>query len=319
MWLAGLRTFFLEPRVDVENLSLARCFISIMVWVGIGIACFLIYKLFGQWIALASFACLAYSPFFLAQTRRVHTDALATTFILLTVLLFLLYCQNREHPHFLIFSGVVYGFALLSKSYALILLLWVPLCLFLFRKRENSGSRVFLESLTAGVCFLNCATLTVLFLWPVFWTSLFGLMAFCLFGFTYFLCRETMKNGRPPLSFLIAAIAGLGLVGVCTIHTIWRVFDRLHWAITIPHGIEHFFLGKVVDDPGWLFYLVVLTLKSTPLMLPLAIVGCLLLWKQRKDSEETARHFKTGLALFICVILFTVCLSATSKKLSRYL
>ena len=88
MWIAGLRTLFAKPDMDVENLARARWFIGIFVWVSIGIACLLIYRLFGQWIAHASFACLAFLPLFLAQTRRVHTDALATIFILLTVLLF---------------------------------------------------------------------------------------------------------------------------------------------------------------------------------------------------------------------------------------
>lgn len=96
MWIAGLRTFFIEPRVDVENLALARWFIGIVVLAGIGVACILLYQLFGQWVALTGSACLAYSPLFLAQTRRVHTDALATTFILLTVLLFLLYCEKKS-------------------------------------------------------------------------------------------------------------------------------------------------------------------------------------------------------------------------------
>ena len=164
MWLAGLRTFLTDPGVNVHNLALARWFICITVWIGIGIACFLLYKLFGQWVAIAGFASLTYSPLLLAQTRRVHTDALATIFIFLTVLLFLLYCQNR-HTRLLIFSGITFGLALLSKSYALILLPWVPLCLFLFRAK---GTRGFWRHVTGGIYFLNCAVLTVLTLWPVF-------------------------------------------------------------------------------------------------------------------------------------------------------
>ena len=96
MWVAGLRTFLKDTGLDVPNqtrdrwfihLIRARWFICIVVSVGIGIACLLLYQFFGRWVAFASFACLAYSPLFLAQTRRVHTDALATVFILLTVLL----------------------------------------------------------------------------------------------------------------------------------------------------------------------------------------------------------------------------------------
>jgi len=112
---------------------------------------------------------------------------------------------------------------------------------------------------------------------------------------------------------------GLVVVCVCAIQTIWSVLDRVSWAVTTPHEVEHFFLGKVVNDPGWLFYIFVLTIKSTPVMLPLAICGVLLLWKQREQSEETSHRFRMVLSLVACVVLFTVCLSATSKKFSRYL
>ncbi|MYB95965.1 glycosyltransferase family 39 protein [Candidatus Poribacteria bacterium] len=297
------------------NLSWARWFIGIVVWLGIGIACFLLYKLFGQSVALVGFACLVTSPLFLAQTRRVHTDALTATFILLTVLLFLLYCQNRQTHRYLLFSGAAFGLAVLSKSYALILLLWIPLCLFLFRAKRTGG---FWTPLVEGLCFLNCAVLIVFILFPIFWTPLFLSMTLSLLGFTVLLFLK-IKKERCPFWIVGIALAGLCLIGLRALQIIWPVFNRINWAITTPHEVEHFFFGKVVNDPGWFFYPFVLTIKSTPLMLPLVIVGCLLLWRQRKHTKETAQHFKTGVALVAGVVLLTVCLSATSKKFSRYL
>ena len=99
----------------------------------------------------------------------------------------------------------------------------------------------------------------------------------------------------------------------------WLVLDRVNWAVTTPHEVEHFFLGKVVYDPGWLFYPFVLSIKSTPLMLPLVFVGIFLFWKNRKRSVETEDQFRKVLALVTVVLVFAVCLSATSKKFSRYL
>lgn len=318
MWIAGLRTFSMVPGVDVANLARARWFIGIVVWAGIGIACLLLYKLFGEWIALSGVASLAYSPLFLAQTRRVHTDALATTFILLTVLLFLIYCQNRERPVYLVLSGLSFGLAILSKSYALILVAWIPLCLFLFRESQERRSNRFYSSVAEGLCFFNCTAVTVLALWPVFWTPIWGLMTLCLFGLTVIVLKG-IKNRRCSRVLLMVVGAGLVLLCVRAAENVWYIFDRVNWAVATPHEVEHFFLGKVVSDPGWLFYPFVLTIKSTPLMLPLAIVGGLLLWRQRKHTESTARHFKKYVALVIGVVIFTVCLSATSKKFSRYL
>lgn len=318
MWIAGLRTFSMDPGVDVPNLARARWFIGIVVWAGIGIACLLLYKLFGEWITLSGLACLAYSPLFLAQTRRVHTDALATTFILLTVLLFLIYCQNRERPGYLVLSGLSFGLAILSKSYAMILVAWIPLCLFLFRESQERRSNRFYLSVAEGLCFFNCTAVTVLALWPVFWTPLWGLMTLGLFGLTLIVLKG-IKNRRCSRVLMMVVGAGLVLLCVRATQNVWYVFDRVNWAVATPHEVEHFFLGKVVYDPGWLFYPFVLTIKSTPLMLPLAIVGCILLWRQRKQTEAAARHFRMALVLVIGVALFIVCLSATSKKFSRYL
>ena len=266
MWLAGLRTFFIQPRVDIENLAHARWFISIIVWMGLSIACLLIYQLFGEWVALVSFVSLAYSPFFLAQSRRVHTDALATIFILLTMLLFLLYCQNRHRHCYLILSGIAFGVALMSKSYSLILLPWIPLGLFIFREKP---ARNFWAGIAEGICFLNCTALTVLALWPVFWIPIFGFTALCLFGFTCILFHG-MKQENCPTEFIIAAAVALVLVGVMTSRIAWRFFEGVPWAFRTPHEVDHFFLGKVVNDPGWLFYPFVMLVRSTPLMLPRA-------------------------------------------------
>ena len=315
MWLSGLRIFFTDPGLNVENLALARWFIGVTVWVGIAVTCLFIYRLFGEWVALAGVVCLAYSPLFLAQTRRVHTDALATTFILLTVLGFLLYCQNQQHLRYLIFSGIAYGLALLSKSYALILLPWLPLCLFLFREKHSGAFRIYLAR---GICFLNCAALTVLALWPVFWTPPFGIIVICLLGITFILFLG-MKKERCPIVLLLTGLAGLILVCVRETHPAWTVLEKVNWAVTTPHEVEHFFLGNVVNDPGWLFYPFALTIKSTPLMLPLVLVGCFLLWKQWKGSEGTSSQFRMVLALLAGVVLFILCLSATRKKFFRYL
>ena len=315
MWSAGLRTFFIDPRADIKNLVHARFTIGIVVWFGIGIACLLLYFLFGKWVALAGGVSLAYSPFFLAETRRVHTDAFAVTFILLTVLLFLLYCQNRHRRYVLVFSGIAFALALLSKSYALILLPWIPFCLFLFRDKHSS---LLLIAIAEGLCFLSCTVLTVLALWPVFWTPIFGIMALCLLVFISVLLHGIKKERCSPL-FIITAILGLGFVTVSTTLTVWRIFGGVHWAATTPHEVKHYFLGKVINDPGWLFYPLVLTIKSTPLMLPLVLIGCFLLWKQQRQAERTSRLFHKGMAIIVCVVLFTVFLSITSKKLSRYL
>ena len=318
MWIAALRTFFTEPHISVQGLALARWFIGIALLSGIGVAAVLLYRLFGRWVAIIGTTFLSFSPLFLAQSRRVHTDALASIFVLLAVLALLLYCQTPQKRRYLVGSGIAFGLACLAKSNSLILLLWLPICFVLFRNREETWRQFFLRGLGAGFCFLSCTLLTVFALWPLFWNPTFLMFGLCLLGVTLFVCRELRKEAHQKLTLYLASLVVVGMVSGYTVQTVWRVLAGVAWAITTPHNVEHFFLGQVLYDPGWLFYPLVLCIETTPLTLPLAFGTCLFLWKKRHE-EGYARQFRIALGLVAVVVLFTLCLSLTSKKFSRYL
>ena len=331
MWIAALRTFFTEPHISVQGLALARWFIGVALLIGIGVAAVLLYRLFGRWIALIGAAFLSFSPLFLAQSRRVHTDVLAATFVLLAILSLLLYCDTPQKRRYLIGSGIAFGLACLAKSNALILLLWLPICFALFRNREETWRQFFLHGLGSTLCFLSCTLLTVFALLPLFWTPICLIFGICLLGVTLFAYRELQKGERQRLPLYLASVVVVGVVFGYMVPTVWRVFDGVAWAITTPHNLQHFFLGQVLYDPGWLFYPLVLCINTTPLTLPLVFAGCLFLWRKRHSwsprqdrdrrngQEGYARQFRIALALVAVVLLFTLCLSLTSKKFSRYL
>ena len=318
MWLAALRTFFTEPYISVQGLALARWFIGIALLIGIGVAAVLLYRLFGRWVAVIGATFLSFSPLFLAQSRRVHTDALAATFVLLTVLSLLLYCQMLQKRRYLVGSGIAYGLACLAKSNSLILLLWLPICFVLFRTQKETWRQFFLRGFGAGLCFLSCTLLTVFALWPLFWNPTFLIFGMCLLAVTLFTYRELQKEAHHRLTLYLVSVVVVGGVSGYMVRTVWEVFDGVAWAITTPHNVEHFFLGQVLYDPGWLYYPLVLCTETTPLTLPLVFAGCLFLWRKRYQ-EEYARQFRIALALVAVVLLLTLCLSLTSKKFSRYL
>ena len=318
MWFAALRTLFTEPHISVQGLALARWFIGIALLMGIGVAAVLLYRLFGRWVAVIGAAFLSFSPLLLAQSRRVHTDALAATFVLLTVLFLLLYCETSQKRRYLVGSGIAFGLACLAKSNALILLLWLPICFALFRNREETWRQFCLRGLGAILCFLSCTLLTVFALLPIFWAPAFLIFGVCLLGVTLFACRELQKGVHQRLTLYLSAVVVVSVVSGYMVRTIWRVFGGVAWAITTPHNVEHFFLGQVLYDPGWLYYPLVLCIRTTPLTLPLVFGGCLFLWRKRHE-EGYARQFRIALALVAVVLLFTLCLSLTSKKFTRYL
>ena len=324
IWIAALRTFFTEPHISVQGLALARWFIGVVLLIGVGVAAVLLYRLFGRWVALIGATFLSFSPLFLAQSRRVHTDALAATFVLLTVLSLLLYCGAPQKRRYLVGSGIAFGLACLAKSYSLILLLWLPICFVLFRNREETWRQFFLRGLGSTLCFLSCTLLTVFALWPLFWNPTFLMFGVCLLGVTLLAYRELQKGAHQRLTLYLASVVVVAAVSGYMIRTVWRVFDGVAWAITTPHNVEHFFLGQVLYDPGWLYYPLVLCINTAPLTLPLVFGGCLFLWRKRhpwsrNGQEGYGRQFRIALALVAVVLLFTLCLSLTSKKFSRYL
>ena len=318
MWLAGFRQAFGTDEVWVsqQDLALARWFIGVAVLAGLVGGFFLLHRLFSYWPAMFAWAFLAIDPFFLAQSRRVHTDALATLFILLTVLLFIGYGVFPAQRRYLILAGVAFGLACLSKSYSLVLLLWVPVCLLLFRQSGQGWKQFFSHAFSSGLLFLNCSLLTSLALWPIFWTPLFGLLGLCLLGLTLLL---TLAKHRMRVVLPCVASTVLIVAGFFALRAVWPVFSGIEWAVTTAHEVEHFFLGKVVYDPGWLFYLFALSIKSTPFVLPLAVLGVLFFWKRRQATPQAAQRFRIAVSLICGVLLFFVCLSLTSKKFSRYL
>ena len=251
MWIAGLRTFFTEPHIDLTNLAWTRWSIGIVVWASIGVACLLLYRLYDLWTAIASFTNLAFSPLFLAQTRRVHTDALATVFILLTVLLFLTYYQRVRCCRYLVFSGGTFGLALMSKSYSLILLPWVLLCLYIFQKPRTKSRSRFFTPVAELLCFLNGTIIALILIWPVFWTLPFSILGACLLGASYALCREIKRKKIALTSVPFwASTLILGTTCVCALQSLQIVLDGVSWAVTTPHDVKHFFFGKIVNDPG---------------------------------------------------------------------
>ena len=189
MWLAGLRTLFIEPRVDVPNLVLSRWFIGVTVLIALAVVFVLVRRLLGAWVSVIGLAFLLFSPFYLAQSRRLHTDALAAVFCLLTVLSLLLYCEFPKKWRYLTGSGISFGLACLAKSYSLVILLWIPICFVLFRDRERTWRQFLLQSFGTVLCFLSCALLTALVLMPVFWNLAFLSFGLCLLGIAVFLCR----------------------------------------------------------------------------------------------------------------------------------
>ncbi|MYK16632.1 phospholipid carrier-dependent glycosyltransferase, partial [Candidatus Poribacteria bacterium] len=210
-WLGGLAIrkaagqrsiseLFTQTDRFLTTLMLARLRFPIAVLSGalILIIGLLLYRLFGASLAAVGTLFLAIEPFLLAESRRVHTDALTSEFLFLTLLLWLCYLESEpQRRRDLVLSGICFGLACLTKSHAGAFLLFLPFLFFWYvKQRRLSGAKMLMST----IFFCAVALLTTLIVWPYLWTVTFGNRLICpllfigCFGLLFWSGRKLAKD-----------------------------------------------------------------------------------------------------------------------------
>ena len=323
-----------QPLLSPSNLARARLTIALITACSVVIAFLLLKKLFGLRIAAFAGIFLAVDPLFLIQSRRFHTDALAAAFLLLAILALFVFVEKLGRRRYLVISAVCFGLACLSKSSALVLVLWFPF-LVAFSSAESNPAVQFAKNIHAFLTWICIAFLTFFVCWPALWVyqlpiggvPVSVIVAPCLIGIAVWsgvklkhltVSADVVTARNATKSGLLIIGIGLAAVAFVAYKAALPFVHRIRWALTTEHDVLHYFLGEIAYDPGWLFYPLMLSIKSAPLTLPLAAVGAVLLWRVRKQSQyASACRMYTLLSVF--VILFTLCMLVCAKKFSRYL
>jgi 4-amino-4-deoxy-L-arabinose transferase-like glycosyltransferase len=243
----------------------------------------LLRRMFSGSLALLAALLWAADPFVIGYSKLLHTDALAMSFICLSLLAACLFWNHQRRWRWLLLSGVSAGLALLSKSPALILVPTIGLVALLAalpgdKRQATRDERQAQSSLVSRLWSLvsplalwgALAAATVFALWPALSVS--------------------------PLQAYRQVQIGIAIEGAQ------------------PHQLGNFFLGRADDAPGLLYYPVALALRTTPwtllglLLLPLA-------W--RRDWSSVERRDLACLAGFL--ILFVAAMDLFPKKFDRYI
>jgi hypothetical protein len=238
-------------------------------------------KLFNQRIAFLSAILLALDPYYLAHSRVIHQDALMTSFMVLSVLSFLVYLDRGRSWLYLIFSGMMAGLAFLTKSPSLFLgpyLGALALAIYLTRVRKSRVLEWQGLVLLGGelALWLLIACLLFILLWPAMWLD--------------------------PLN------------------TVAEVISKAMTRVANPYGKDNFFMGHPVSDPGLLFYPVVTLFKLTPLTLSglLAFLGFWLKGLRGRQNRPLTSRQLYSLALVVYAASFTLIISLGADKSDRY-
>jgi hypothetical protein len=269
---AFLQAIKAQPDNPLDVLPYARLPIALVSALCMLAVYYLARRFWGSRVALLAGLLLALDPFYIAHSRLLHTDALTTDFMGLTILTLMVGLEMGLSLRWAAISGCMGGLALLCKPTAFFLLPF--LCL---------GSVIEIVH-----CWRNDDT----FKWDRVrpWLSFLALWV-AVAGLTYFALWPALWSD--PVGTVVRALA--------------RSAEKA------ASGHDQFLLGRVTSDPGPLFYPVVVLYRTTP---PLLLGLALALWSRPWKGRERRRVWAW---LGSYVILFTLFLSLSPKKVSRYL
>ncbi len=178
-WVAGISppaagwpgdlisTAQLIPTDVAGSLTPLRLPIALVTSIGVVGMYLLSSRLFGHRVAVVGAILVALEPFFVAHSRFLHTDALLSTFMTLSILS--LAAWLGEHRwRFLFLSGIAAGLALLTKSTALLLLPAAFLTV-LIHSREDLR-----EAILPVILWGLAVAATFFALWPAMWVDPLG-------------------------------------------------------------------------------------------------------------------------------------------------
>ncbi len=305
-WLSGLPTLDLRDTEALRKLApflsaakLPAAVLHAACIVGIYL---LARKLFDARVALLAALLLALDPFHLALSRVLHIDALATNFMILSVLSLLVHLRIQN----------------CSEGIACNLRLPSPLLAWIWRSRQSKRSGQYRSRfyLLLSGAFAALAALSKSY--ALFLTPFAGLVL----AVAYLAKERNLRQAIPPLlgSFatwcLTAALIFFLLwpaMWVNPLGAIQGVLDTAFGFAATSGATSELFLEKAVADPELWFYPAALAFRTTPLvLLGLAVALPLLLAGRKAQKGNFA-------ALFAYACLFTILMTLGAKKFDRYM
>jgi 4-amino-4-deoxy-L-arabinose transferase-like glycosyltransferase len=249
----------------------------------------------------------ATDPFLMGYSRVLHVDALAGSFATVSLLAACSYWYHDRPPSMLVLSGVCAGLAILSKSPALAVVPVVGLLALAAAWRSTTNDQ---RPTTAEDRKLKIEDRHV---------SAGKILSSILYP---------LSSNTSSFVFRHWSFVGLliwGMIAAATIFALWpslwvdpwRTYAQLRTGVAVegadPQMATNFFLGRIDNEPGILFYPLALALRLTPWTL----IGLLLLQRGWRATPTATRRDLAALAGF--VVLFILAMSLFPKKFNRYL
>lgn len=295
MWLGTLGVWLQQwlgdlGLVHAHDPALYRTFLRVPVAIVTALCAALAYPLLRRLttnrIALLATLLWIGDPFIVAHSKLLHVDALLMSFIMLSLLTAFVALEGTDFP----LNPWRNGFLIASGIAGGLALL----------TKSPSMILVPMIGLIAVVAVMRC---------HIAWSKRIRM-----------LCTIVAVWGTT------AAIVWVGLwpaAWVAPFDAVATVVNEVSRNGAVPHGWGNFFMGRVVQDPGPLFYPVAIVLRLTPwTLIGMLLAGIAVLWhlfahRSKPKPSLANAHFSLPL-LLLFALLFIVMMAIPPKKFDRY-
>lgn len=236
---------------------------------------YVLRKNFGKRLALISGLLISVEPFYYALTRVFHLEGLLSTLMIASFVWFYFYLQEKR-PFRLILSAFFGSLAVLTKTSALYLIPFMALL-------------VLLEAIFS-------------------------------YDFSHFSLKTALNKLKPGffsfITWLLLAYLGFYVLWPAmwispaqALSTIYRGI----FTIGLEEGHEQIYFGRFTQDPGALYYVVVLALRSSVFLLA-GLLGSVISLRNGNKKERLFILYSFLFALF-----YAIQITIPTKKLDRYI
>lgn len=274
----------LDGRVEfLVNHQIQKIIVVIASSILITIAYSLLKSIIGKKFSLLVFLVFLTEPFFVGLSRAIHTDAIISLFMFISVLFFYKYLNLDADKNITwngLFAGVFAGLAFLTKSSALFLIPYILLIAFIYLWKERKKRVLYKVLFVFGFSIL-----TFFIVWPAMWVDSVGSIRLYLFegvqstgieaGHEHVWFGEVTSDP----GFLFYPIVLVGRYSIVLILTFLISFyflfkDSLKSIKGREVSIYHWFVLFII------FYLLMLTMASKkldrytlPILLPICVLS----------------------------------------------
>ncbi|NJO84119.1 MAG: phospholipid carrier-dependent glycosyltransferase, partial [Blastochloris sp.] len=284
------------PPAAADDVMLTWAFlrtpVAVVTALVVALAYLLLRRLYDEPTALLAGLFWACDPFLIAHSSILHVDGLLTALMVLSILAALVAFFSREVRDT--------GPGATDPA--------VPRAATAGEQQPVIWPFLFLSAVAGGLALLTKSP-SVLLLPTV---AMLAVLAFRGEGW------RIRRGVLWPLLLWGAVAAAVWLIGWPAVWVdlpgaVARVVNQVRFEGAEPHGWGNFFLGRAVEDPGPLFYLVVLLFRLPPwTLLGVAVLVWLLARRRVTVTLPT-------LVLLGFVVVFVVLLTLLPKKFDRYI